>query len=221
MHYSYAQHDYVNDVCNVCGASNHQHNFNRYIVDPSDVDRHYAICECGVRSEYDLSQEHTFDDGSDICSLCGAAKHTHNWQFTGAKNNDYHWMQCSECKQIANFNHTGAFGNPCSVCGFRSGHGHDWIVVSQGNGNAHIVKCAICKYVQYEAHSEVEGSNICPDCGGVRHIHNGVFDVNWGCGIDGANHQLYCHECGDYIWEEHEYGEDDICDVCGYIKQDD
>ncbi|MCH5152013.1 MAG: hypothetical protein J1F65_05095 [Clostridiales bacterium] len=206
--YEEGEHAYdSNNVCTVCGAKDHEHEFNTYKPYPYDVDMHWIACECGVVGYYEA---HDYEEGSNVCSKCHEVRHEHNWEYVGERDELYHNLTCNLCNKMLSAVHDCTEDAPCSGCGYTL-HEHLWEVVDQGNFDEHIVKCTVCELTDIKAH-DFENSDVCSQCGAEKHVHRWQWT-----GESSANiHYLYCEDCNGYGFEEHSFADGgDTCLVCG------
>ena len=210
-------HDYEGEdgACTVCGVKEHNHyEFAEFVIDPSDVDLHIYVCECGVILDRGW---HNWTDGDGDCEECGAHYHEHDYKYVEdvcEVSYNWHEMYCEECGKVAQWEHEfdSEEDNECNICGApRHEHTVNW----QKGPTYHYGECSVCGETFSSSHEfDGEEDNECNVCGAPRHHHD------WQLVIDGEpnynNHQFYCEECGEYTYQEHVFEENpDVCDICG------
>ena len=219
------EHDFDEKVdgskCSICGAVNHEHDYT-YGYKPSqdDVDSHVGVCECGVQQELsDGGEPHVYENGSEICSKCGAKKHYHNilWYSISVS---WHNGYCDLCEQNISGSHDYNEDVPnskCSICGaVNHEHVYNQYIPNPKDINTHLITCECGVQSHAQDHVFDEHDDVCDLCGVHKHEHEWVWK-NWN-GFNENQHELSCTGCDATKYEDHDYDTDGNCKVCGYNK---
>ncbi len=179
---------------------------------------------------------HKWDDADCVtpktCSVCGATEGTalgHTWGSTYGSNVGGHWQICDVCEELGEAaNHT--WDNGSCVCGYACVHNFTAATCTTP------AQCAICGLVSggTEPHSytysNCTSEGVCVNCGDISTEilgHMSVIDaaVDATCNQNGLTEGSHCERCGEILVAQevvstldHEYGDDDVCDGCGYNK---
>ena len=81
-----AEHQFVEDVCSVCGFENHTFSDEW----SSNADKHWHAATCGHNVRKDEA-DHVFDGDSKVCAVCGCTKHEHTFSKDWSSDIYYHW----------------------------------------------------------------------------------------------------------------------------------
>lgn len=135
-----------------------------------------------------------------------APEHTHNWVIQHART-EYHALLCTDCYETKQEAHTLDDAEICTVCG-KYAHMHNWQRV-EADDRFHTIVCSGCQESKTVTHS-YDGQR-CTVCGYEKHEH--IWQYNGEIG--GSYHNLECTVCGIVASENHIYGEDGSCTVCG------
>ena len=87
----------------------------------------------------------------------------------------------------------------------------------------HQAKCKTCDEYDTVKPHEYGNDNVCDICGyekEAEHTHDFEGSTVFKQPITAEGHQAKCKTCDEYdSLKPHEYGNDDVCDVCGYKKE--
>ena len=145
--------------------------------------------------------------------LPGAAateeEHEHDMVCQGSYNEQSHLFVCSICGTYQYADHTFDSAGICTVCGYQYvAHEHDWYC--QGADEYwHTMVCSGCGETKTLSH-EFDGE-ICSVCGFQFHEHIWQYSGE----SYAYNHGLRCTSCDATTIEDHTYGSDGTCTVCG------
>ena len=136
-----------------------------------------------------------------------ATEHIHTWETLSATT-DMHFMICSTCNETQSGPHTFNSEEICIVCG-RYVHTHKWQRI-EADPQFHTIVCTGCGESQTVTHSMSGG--VCTVCGYETHTHTMQYA---GGAIYQSQHETKCTSCDAIGLEEHTYGSDGKCTVCG------
>ena len=206
-----------------------------------DAYTHFSVCEnCGkhVNVEYHF----TTCQAPDHCQVCGAETAEgavmdtvyHEWRTEYDKT--AHWDTCALCgEKTAREEHfigcTEEDKTACTYCGAkasdgavldRTAHYYNGEIEWKYNQEEHWFICVRCGQEVFKAHHYALclKPGVCAECGipwngEVTHINNHLDEYS---PYDGDYHRFVCENCGETVLEAHLFGEDDVCDYCGYQK---
>ncbi|MCH5153239.1 MAG: hypothetical protein J1F68_04710 [Clostridiales bacterium] len=205
-------HDFeeTDELCSVCQAQNHGHSVDHYIDNSYNYATHFAVCECGVMIE----EEHYFgeDDDLETCERCHAERHHHHWVYTHSYDQYAHTVYCPGCGTYDWQDHQFGEDHFCTMCEYEE-HEHNY-VVEDTDFFGHIKRCTVCQFTEWQEHSFDEDPDVCDDCGAPRHIH----EVESWNEFNDDRHQGFCQTEEEWVYEEHSFGDGDICEDCGYSR---
>lgn len=81
-----AEHQFVEDVCSVCGYENHTFS-DKWSY---NADKHWHAATCGHNVRKDEA-DHVFDGDSNVCTVCGCTRHEHEFSNDWSSDLHYHW----------------------------------------------------------------------------------------------------------------------------------
>lgn len=138
--------------------------------------------------------------------LATEQEHVHNWvlQVGGRQG---HFLKCDGCDQTKLEDHTVDSSEICTVCGVYD-HTHNYQCES-ADSQYHKIVCSGCGEEKTATHSFDDQT--CTVCGYTKHEH--IWQYN-GDNYD-HSHGLRCTECDATGMEDHIYGSDGNCTVCG------
>ena len=176
---------------------------------------HIIVCKCGFKSEEE-KHTYTYNSISNIfhrkeCEICGYpdGRAPHELDEDGI---------CEDC----GFDSNEIFDSECA----KSEDGlHNFLEGIMDIGDCTKHQAYIYYYCEYcnltiavmpiNMH-KLNSKGICEVCG------EDFSECNHEITSEPANieslsgHEIICALCGQYFIEDHEYGDDDICDICGY-----
>ena len=247
----YGEHNYGDDnTCDVCGYTKpveHQHQWSD--VWSNDGTYHWhectaAGCDVADNSQKDGYGEHNYGDDN-VCDVCGYTKpveHQHQWSDVWSNDGTHHWHECTagDC-DVADNSQKDGYGehnygddNVCDVCGYTKPveHQHQWSDVWSSDGTYHWHECTagdcdVADNSQKDGYGEHNygDDNTCDTCGYVKPVeHQHQWSSAWS--NDGTHHWHECTAAGCDVadnsqkdgYGEHNYGDDNVCDTCGYTK---
>ena len=136
-----------------------------------------------------------------------ATEHVHTWT-TSSATKDRHYLFCTTCNETQDDSHTFNSEEICVVCG-RYFHTHKWQRID-ADSQFHTIVCDGCDVTRTVTH-DIRGG-VCTVCGYEEHTHIMQY-------VGGKTYDLYhstkCMFCSTVGSEEHTYGNDDKCTVCG------
>ena len=213
-----AEHSYVDGEC-VCGKTEpvppHQHTYSDAWT--KNETHHWHEATCGHSATKDTA-EHEF--GSDfVCDICGYEhEHTYSseWESDGSK----HWRNslCHVGYVLEEAEHSYDNDYVCSVCKYVHEHtfSDKWSYDEENHWHAatcgHDVKSG-------EAVHFIGGDNACVDnCGyEYKNVHEHTYSTKWTYDEENHWHAATCEHKGEKEYlEEHIFGNDDTCNICGY-----
>ncbi len=134
-------------------------------------------------------------------------EHIHTWTTLNATKNR-HYRYCTTCNETQDEPHTFNSEEICIVCGYYF-HTHKWQCI-EADSQFHTVVCSGCDKSQTSTH-RMQG-DICTICGYEVHTH--IMQYVGGKTYD-HRHEMKCTSCSTISTEDHTYGSDDKCTVCG------
>ena len=216
----------------VCGLCTH---INTEYGHYSDV--HFLYCsDCSNQlGDY---EEHDFENGS-ICIVCGCEKEcTHSNAGYRWEDEIYHYMDCPDCDFNLSIAHDFGGDTACDDCGYIQ---HEHTAGADGRCTYQIGDkvCGLCTHIntEYEHYSDVhflycsdclyqlgdveehdfENGRICIVCGYEKECPHSNADYRW---ENETGHYMDCPDCDGDGGSEHYFGEDTVCDECGYIQHE-
>ena len=201
-------------------------------------------CTVTDNSQKDGYSEHNYgeDNTCDTCGYVKPAEHEHVWSDVWSSDGSYHWHECTVdgCTVMDNSQkdgygeHNYGEDNVCDTCGYTKPveHQHQWSGDWTTDGSYHWHECTVegCTVADnsqkdgYGEHNYGE-DNTCDTCGYTKPAeHQHQWSEAWS--TDGSHHWHECTVDGCTVTDnsqkggygEHNYGEDNVCDTCGYTK---
>ena len=212
-----------------------------------DISTGYTVDVGGSRVSYTYSDEQKQLMG-ELLVLSSEAysdepvEHQHQWSSDWSSDGSYHWHECiaGDCDVADNSQKDGygehSYGNDnvCDVCGYTKPveHQHQWSDVWSSDGTHHwhectAAGCGVTDNSQKDGYGEHNygDDNVCDTCGYVKPVeHQHQWSDVWS--NDGTHHWHECTAAGCGVTDnsrkdgygEHNYGDDNTCDTCGYTK---
>ena len=140
--------------------------------------------------------------------LATEQEHVHNWvlQDGGSRG---HVLKCDGCGETKLENHIVDSAEICTVCGVYY-HTHNWQYM-WSDDSCHNMVCSGCQQEKTLLHTN-DSEGVCTACGYTPHEHSWQY-------VQGENyaynHGLHCTKCESTSIEDHIYGNDGKCTVCG------
>ncbi len=198
-----SEHQFQDGVCNICGFQPCPGGAHI----PGEFDPH----ECGNCMMLSDCVDH---DGDGLCDLCGEKACPCN-EWICVPYEDGCIQQCTLCGNYLSekMAHCFAGTTTCLNCGTECSHGNiSWEFTPE----EHYGHCMDCWTVMAEwgPHELVDGVCIICDIGNCDHSE-GKFNWGW----NNLSHEASCAFCGKpvILWSSHEYDEDGVCKVCGFV----
>ncbi len=158
--------------------------------------------------------------------------HTHNFSDEWSKDGTGHWHKCESCDEITDkAPHNYGDDDICDDCGYKKGssvtppeHKHEFSNEWTKDETSHWHKCESCDEITGKAPHNYGDDDICDDCEYKKGSsvtppeHKHEFSNEWT--KDETSHWHKCESCDEITGKApHNYGDDDICDDCGYKKE--
>ena len=163
--------------------------------------------------------------------LTSCEKHQHSFfeEWENDKTQHWHDANCGHNLKDALGNHQFGDDNICDVCGYKKEvelpdpHTHNFSANYSGNTDNHWKECFCGEKTLFGAHIDLNIDGKCDVCDYVMSVippHEHTFSEQWSSDENKHWHAATCEHTGEISsLKSHIFGDDDICDVCGFEKQ--
>ena len=205
-----------NYICTVC-EHKHEHTYSTDWEKDADKHWHVSDCHAGFISG---EEAHTLDSNY-ICVSCGY-RHEHTYSTEWEKDADKHWHE-SDCHAgLVSSEADHDFGEDlrCTVCGYEHQHTYASGWSYDESGHWHASTCGHDVKGDFSEHF-LGGDDACVGNCGYKYVapHSHSYSTKWSKDANYHWHAATCEHSDEVIsLGAHEYGDDDVCDVCECIR---
>lgn len=213
-------------------TTSHEHTFKTEFT--HDETNHWHEASCEYTNLISGLQAHNFGDDN-VCNVCGYIKptpvvpHEHSFASAWSKDETNHWYAatCEHTELTSGLEaHNFDDNNVCYDCGYvkqtpEIAHEHTFASgwTNDETNHWHVATCEHCDLTSGLAVHNFNGDDECDDCGYTKPspAHEHSFATAWSHDETNHWHVATC-EHKELVKDlaAHTYGDDNICDDCGY-----